>query len=55
VTDGPCYVCNHERTMNRCWRLTCPTNGARESFLRARPGPFYCGPKAERSEEGNLL
>jgi len=30
--DKPCTTCGHPRTMNRCWRLTCPTNGARESF-----------------------
>jgi hypothetical protein len=27
-----CDLCGHEKSMGRCWRLTCPTNGARESF-----------------------
>lgn len=31
-----CSTCGHERTLGRCWRLTCPTNGARESFEHVR-------------------
>lgn len=37
MTDPPCLTCNHPVTMHRCWRLTCPTNGARESFKVVRP------------------
>jgi hypothetical protein len=32
MKDGPCPICGHEMSMARCWRLTCPSNGARESF-----------------------
>jgi hypothetical protein len=34
--DPPCSVCGHPITLSRCWRLTCPTNGARESFKVAQ-------------------
>ena len=27
MTDA-CAICGHERGQGRCWRLTCPTNGA---------------------------
>lgn len=33
-----CEVCEHEKAMGRCWRLTCPTNGAGpQAFSRVRP------------------
>lgn len=25
--DAPCHSCGAGRSMSRCWRLTCPTNG----------------------------
>jgi hypothetical protein len=46
-----CLTCGHERTLGRCWRLTCPENGARESFELARPGPFH----KDAKKEGRLL
>lgn len=46
-----CEICLHERTMGRCWRLTCPVNGGTVRTLElARKGEFYRGPK-----EGKLL
>lgn len=40
-------ICGHEKTNGRCWRLTCPTNGAKESADLARPGPFHRDAKRE--------
>lgn len=36
-----CPSCGHPITLSRCWRLTCPSNGARESAAIARPGEGY--------------
>jgi hypothetical protein len=35
--NDPCSICDHPITQGRCWRLTCPTNGAKESFAVVRP------------------
>jgi hypothetical protein len=48
----PICICGHEKSNGRCWRLTCPTNGAQESAELARPGEFYRGNK---TDEGKLL
>lgn len=40
MSDSPCPICRHPVTMSRCWRLTCPTNGARESFKVVRPAGY---------------
>ena len=47
-----CPICDHELTMNRCWRLSCPSNGGRDSFRVTRPGPFH---RNAPKEEGKLL
>ena len=31
-----CRDCGHEMSLSRCWRLTCPSNGAKESALLVR-------------------
>jgi hypothetical protein len=28
-----CDLCGHEKAMGRCWRLTCPENGAPHGLL----------------------
>jgi hypothetical protein len=48
--DPPCSVCGHPITLSRCWRLTCPTNGARESFKVARRGD-----QPAPAEQGKML
>lgn len=43
-----CATCGHERTLGRCWRLTCPVNGGTERTLKlARKGPFYLGKRED--------
>lgn len=47
-----CDLCDHELTMGRCWRLTCPANGGSGRALElARPGPFH----RDAKKEGKLL
>ena len=48
--NGPlCDICQHEKTLGRCWRLTCPVNGGKgPAFALARPGPFHKDAKKER-------
>lgn len=50
-----CPECEHEITMGRCWRLTCPSNGARESFNVVEPGPFYMGAKKASADLGRRV
>lgn len=37
MKERPCTTCGHPVT-DRCYRLTCPVNGARQSFDVVRPG-----------------
>lgn len=51
MKDGtPCAHCGHEITLGRCWRLTCTSNGARESALIAAKGERYMAAKRESAE-----
>lgn len=38
-----CEICDHEKAMGRCWRLTCPMNGGSMKLLelvrRDKPEP----------------
>lgn len=42
-----CDHCGSERTLGRCWRLTCPVNGGNYKLLRLV--------RTEREEEGRLI
>lgn len=52
AADPVCDICQHRKTLGRCWRLTCPSNGARESFAAARPGETHA---EATKEEARLL
>jgi hypothetical protein len=44
-----CVICEHDRSLNRCWRLTCPENGGNARLLElARPGPFHKSASKEK-------
>lgn len=53
--DDACPSCGHPRTLSRCWRLTCPSNGARESASLVRPGDGYEAAKRACAEQGRRI
>lgn len=55
MTDRPCETCGHPITMGMCWRLTCPTRGARESFGLVRDKVEHqCAERGRQAINGTL-